>query len=85
MSAISAATVRAVSPPVTRPEDSVNGGNLPAVVHAAMQQHLKAEPEKRAEILARVARIRTRAEAHDYLMEVKRIVNPATSAAQGRP
>lgn len=81
VSAVTSAVVRGVSPPVTRPEDSVDGGNLPAVVHAAMQQHLKAEPEKREQILERVSRIKTREDAHDYLVEVQRIVKPAAASA----
>jgi phospholipase C len=81
VSAMMSAVVRAVSPPVTRPDDSVDKGNLPAVVYAAMQQHLKAEPEKRAEILERVSRIKTREDAHDYLVEVQRIVKPAAASA----
>jgi phospholipase C len=81
MSAVSSAVVRSVSPPVTRPGDSVDGGNLPAVVHAAMQQQLKAEPEKRDEILQRVRQIQTRADAHDYLVEVQRIVKPLSASA----
>jgi hypothetical protein len=75
--------VRAVSPPVTRPEDTVNEGNLPAVVHAAMQRQLKAQPERRDEILARVTAIRTREDAHEYLVEVRQIVVPAANSAQG--
>ena len=82
MSAMSAGVVRAVSPPVSRPEDTVNEGNLPAVVNAAMQQHLQAEPEKRDEILDRVANIHTRAAGARLPGGVKQIVKPATSAAQ---
>jgi phospholipase C len=82
--AIAAESVRTVSPPVTRPEDSADDGNLPAVVNAAMQQQLQAQPEKRAEILERVRRIQTRAEAHDYLVEVRDIVKPLNAAAQAR-
>jgi phospholipase C len=81
VSAVTAAAVRSVSPPVTRPDDTVNSGNLPAVVHAAMQQQLKAEPEKRDEILERVSKIQTREDAHDYLVEVQRIVKPAAASA----
>jgi phospholipase C len=79
--AMASAAVRAVSPPVTRPEDTANSGNVPAVVAAAMQQQLKAEPEKRAEILERVSRIKTREDAHDYLVEVQRIVKPNAASA----
>ena len=44
-------------------------------------QHLKAEPEKRDEILERVSKIQTREDAHDYLVEVQRIVKPAAASA----
>ncbi len=57
--------------PVARPEDSVNGGNLPAVVHAAMQQDLSLAPERRQEIVARVGSLETRADAMKYLAEVQ--------------
>ena len=83
-SAMSAGMVRAVSAPVTRPEDSADEGNIPALVHAAMQQQLQAQPEKRAEIVERVRRIKTRADAHDYLVEAKQAVKPAITSAQGR-
>jgi len=84
LSAASATAVRAMTGPVTRPEDSADEGNVPAIVQAAMEQQLKAQPELREQILERVSRIRTRADAHDYLVEVRNIVRPI-SAAQGQP
>ena len=84
VSAVSAEAVRAVSPPVTRPDDTVDEGNLPAVVHAAMQQQLQAEPEKRAEILERVGQIQTRADAREYLVEVRQIVKPVNTRNAGK-
>jgi phospholipase C len=81
VSAMMSGAVRAVSPAVIRPEDTANSGNVPAVVAAAMQQQLMAEPEKRAEILERVSRIKTREDAHDYLVEVQRIVKPSAASA----
>ena len=81
--AIEGVGVRAAGPPVTRPEDSADEGNVPALVYAAMQRNLKATPEKRAEILERVQRIQTREDAHDYLVEVRQIVNASTAASGG--
>ena len=81
--AVEGVAVRAAGPPVTRPEDSANEGNVPALVYAAMQRNLKATPEKRAEILERVQRIQTREDAHDYLVEVRQIVNATTAASGG--
>ena len=56
---------------VSRPADSVNAGNLPAVVHAAMQQDLSLSPEQRPAIVARVASMTTRADAMQYMSEVQ--------------
>ena len=58
--------------PVTRPDDSVNGGNLPSVIHSALRQDLLMSPGDRAQILARVARLATRADAMSYLQEVQK-------------
>jgi len=73
--------VRAAGPPVTRPEDSADEGNVPALVYAAMQRHLRAQPENRAQILERVGRIRTREDAHDYLVEARQAVNSSAAVA----
>jgi len=43
---------------------------------------LLAQPDRRTEILERVARIKTRSDAHDYLVEVRDIVKPLNEAAQ---
>ena len=59
---------------VSRPSETVNEGNLPAVVHAAMRQDLEISPEQRAAIVARVRRIKTRKDARDYLAEVQKKV-----------
>jgi phospholipase C len=53
---------------VSRPTDSVDGGNLPAILHAAMQQDLALQQQATA---ARVAAIKTRADAMTYLAEVQ--------------
>jgi phospholipase C len=75
-------SARAVAAPiamtsVSRPEATVNGGNLPAVIHAAMQQELSARPDLRQAIVSRVASIRTRADAMQYLGEVQQKLRPA--------
>jgi hypothetical protein len=57
--------------PVSRPDDSVNGGMLPSVLHSALRQDLLLRPDKKAEILARVAGLETRADAMKYLAEVQ--------------
>jgi len=83
VSAVSAAAVKAMSPSVTRPQETVNQGNVPAVVHAAMQQQLAVAPAARAAILERVKAIHTRAQAREYLLEVRQMTRPAKSASQG--
>ena len=55
----------------TRPRDSVNDGSLPVVIGAAMRQDLEFSPaEDRDRIIAKVAALKTRADAAAYLMEV---------------
>ncbi len=71
-------------PAPSRPHDSVNDGNLPVVVGAAMRQDLElSPPEERDSILAKVARLKTRSDAAAYLAEVsaKRsaALNPSTN------
>jgi phospholipase C len=56
---------------VSRPDDSVDEGNLPAIVHAAMQQELSISPDQRQRIVNRVAGIRTRSDALAYMAEVQ--------------
>ena len=61
--------------PTARPNDSVDDGNLPGIVHAAMRQDLEiSPPDARPEIVAKVQSIQTRADAERYLTEVKRKV-----------
>lgn len=67
-----------------RPEDSADRGNVPAIVHAAMQQELSAWPERRPEIVARVQSIKTRADALEYLTEVRAKVRPLRSDGAGQ-
>ena len=59
------------APSVARPNDSVNDGNLPAVVQSAMHQDMELSPaSERENIIARVAGLKTRADAANYLSEV---------------
>jgi len=54
-----------------RPNDSVNDGNLPVVIQAAMRQDIElSKPEERDTIIARVAALKTRSEAAAYLAGV---------------
>jgi phospholipase C len=56
---------------VARPEDSVNEGNVAGVLQAALRSDLAMRPDQREKILARVSAIRTRAEARQYVDEVR--------------
>jgi phospholipase C len=62
---------------VSRPEEPVDGGNLPSIVHAAMQQELSVWPDRRQEIVNRVASIKTRASALEYLAEAQEKLRPS--------
>jgi phospholipase C len=75
-SADALSSARAVAAPValtsvSRPNETANGGNLPAVIHAAMQQDLSLRPDLRQAIVSRVASIQTRADAMQYMAEVQ--------------
>jgi len=62
---------------VAAPSETVNEGNLPAVVHSAMQQDLKVSPpEARPAILARVRTLQNRADALQYMSEVQQKIRP---------
>jgi phospholipase C len=50
--------------------DTVNKGNLPAIVHSALQQDLRVSSRQRKEILDRVKSIRTVGDAADYMADV---------------
>jgi phospholipase C len=62
---------------VSRPDDSVNEGNLPGIVQAALRQDLEVSPTaQHPAIIARVRSIRKRSEAIQYLNEVRAKVAP---------
>jgi phospholipase C len=68
---ISSAATQPQTPLVTsRPLDSMNEGNLPIAVHAAMRQSLEMNPQQKDQIMARVAGLKTRADAAQYLASV---------------
>jgi len=59
--------------PVSRPNDSINDGNLPGIVHAALRSDLAVPPPaQRQNILARVSALKTREDAAQYLEDVGR-------------
>ena len=70
---------------VAAPESSVNEGNLPAVVHSAMQQDLALSPaDARPAIVARVASLKTREDASQYLAEVQQKIRSLRATTAGR-
>jgi phospholipase C len=66
----------AAAAPVSRAMDSADDGNLPGIMQSAMRQDLEISPQQRPAILSRVASIRTRADAMQYLQEVQQKVAP---------
>jgi phospholipase C len=83
----SAAAAAVAATPVTRPDDLADEGNVPAILDSAMHRDLNASPGDRQAILARVAAIKTRADAIAYLTEVqqkvRRIAGPPAPRAAG--
>ena len=69
---------------VSRPQASADEGNLPGVVHAALRQDLEASPPaERAAILARAGAIKTRAQAAEYLDDVRGKVRAQRAKSAG--
>jgi phospholipase C len=67
---------------VTAPDESVNEGNMPAVIHSAMAQDLElSSPEDRPAIIARVAALRTREDALRYMADVQKKIRPHRARA----
>ncbi len=81
-------TAAVVAPPpnlataaVTAPNQPVNQGNLPAVLHSALQQDLALSPaEARTAIVARVAHMVNRADAFQYMAEVQQKLRSVQAA-----
>ena len=68
---VSAGSTMAATP-VSRPGDSINDGNLPVVVYAALRQDLEiSRPSQRADIIAKVASLKTRNDAAQYMDSVR--------------
>jgi phospholipase C len=58
--------------PVTRPADSINEGNMPGFLFVVLRSDLAmSAPEERTAILARFKTIQRRAEASQYMEEVR--------------
>ncbi len=62
---------------LTRPFDSIDEGNLPATVHVAMQHEIELFPTQVEQIRERVAGLETRADAAEYLADVRSKVRAA--------
>lgn len=66
------------APDAAASAETVNQGNLPVVVHSAMRQDMQlSPPEARADIIARVAGMQTRADAQAYLKDVQQKIRAA--------
>ena len=64
--------VRDLNTAVTsRPDETVDQGNLPVIINSALRQDLEMSPGQRAQILKRVGSIKTREQARQYLAEVQ--------------
>jgi phospholipase C len=64
--------------PVTRPQDSANTGNVPGLLHSALRFDLAlSAPEYRASVISKVGSIRTRAEAMQYINQVRQKMRSA--------
>jgi len=70
--------------PASHPDEDVNKGNLPAVLHSAMGQDLAISPDRRPAIVARVASIKTRTEAMQYLADVQEKVREYRGESAGQ-
>ena len=55
----------------SRPDATVDQGNLPVIVNSALRQDLEMSPGQRAQIVKRVESIKTREQARVYLAEVQ--------------
>ena len=72
--------------PVTRPQDSINEGNLPGFLFVVLRHDLAlSPPAQRDAIMTRFGTIQTRADAAQYLSEVRPKVRAARNALPGRP
>jgi phospholipase C len=64
--------------PPSRPQDSINEGNVPGIMHAALRWDLAlSPPQQRDAILARFRTLQTRADAWQYMNEVQQKIRAA--------
>lgn len=56
----------------SRPDETVDQGTLPAILHAALRQDLEMSPGEHTQVLKRVESIKTREQARRYLAEVQK-------------
>jgi phospholipase C len=71
--------------PVTRPQDSINEGNLPGFLFVALRHDLAlSPPEQRVRILARFNTLKTRQQAAIYVGEVMPKVRVARNIVSGK-
>jgi len=68
-----------------RPNETVDQGTLPVILHSALRQDLEISPEQRTVILERVRSIKTREQARQYLAEVQKKIRQRRAAAQAAP
>lgn len=67
-------------------DEPLGPGNLAGFVHIAMRTHLEvAPPEERPAILARVAAMRTRGEARDYVHDIAAKLDDLTAPVDAAP
>jgi len=55
---------------VARPDDPIDEGNLPGMVHVAMQHDMAMSPDRQQDIQDRVRSLQTRGDAAQYLAEI---------------
>jgi phospholipase C len=86
--AIGGASASAAQPPLTpelisRPGDSMDQGNLPIILHAAMRQDLEVSPpQEQSSIRAQVAALKTRADAARYLQKVQKKISASQTSRE---
>jgi len=68
-----------------RPNETVDQGTLPVILHSALRQDLEMSPEQRTVILQRVRSSKTREQARQSLAEVQKKIRQRRAAAQLAP
>jgi phospholipase C len=62
--------------------ERINDGSLPGILQSALHSHLDLQPGDRAQILARVSSLATRADAQQYIEEVRGLVRAYRAATE---